>query len=153
MPRFQCLKGYWVSPIEVETIRDAEMIFRCPDCVMNDSHCLGMVATPRLRAERSPSPTFSVGEQESRVVSALELLAQARPQSVKLTYAPNERGRTCRHLRGYVAAYYDEILSARQAGHGFNTIAQVMTENGISISHATLRDYFNAIWRDNNDQA
>lgn len=147
MPQFRCLKGYWDFPVEVETSRDAQVIFRCSECAMNDSHCLGMAATPQLKAEKAPSPPFSEEKKESRVVSALELLAQTRPQSIKIIHdaSSNKRG-SSRNLRGCVAAYYDEILSARNAGHGFPIIAQVMTENGLTINYRTLQGYFNAIW-------
>lgn len=154
MPRFQCLKGYWPSPIEVETIRDAEMIFRCPDCAMNDSHCLVQACgLPQVSTGKPKRPPLSQGSKDHKIVAALSRLTQVRPKSVRLTYATSEEGRACRNLRGLVQTYYDEILSARTAGHGFNTIAQVLTESGAHIHHRTLTDYFNAIWRATNDQA
>ena len=152
MPKFRCLKGYWDFPVEVETSQDAQVIFRCSECVMNDSHCLGWVEALHSTTGEMPSPPFSEEEKETRVVSALELLAQSRPKRMKLTRASNDTGRARRNLRGYVAAYYDEILSARNAGHGFPTIAQVMTENGVVISHSTLQEYFNDIWRATNER-
>ena len=140
MPKFRCLKGYWDFPVEVETSQDAQVIFRCSECVMNDSHCFGWIEALHSTVGKMPSPPFSEEEKEARVVSALELLAQARPKKT---------GRARRNLRGYVAAYYDEILPARNAGHGFPTIAQVMTENGVVISQTRLQEYFNDIWRAN----
>lgn len=128
--RFRCMKGYW-NPIEVNSREGAQMVFRCGECSVRTCDCLQAVAGDNVEPY-----TIAV------LAVALREMLDIKPGTIRKQRIECVDRYAKRGLRTLVAALFDEIKAARDVGHGFYSIARVISENGPHIDQNTLRGYF-----------
>lgn len=128
--RFQCMKGYW-NPVKVNSRDGAQIIFRCEECSVRTCDCLQAVGGDNVDPD-----TIAV------LAVALDEMLDIKPGTIRGQRRECADRYAKRGLRNLVVALYDEIRAARNAGHGFYSIARVISENGPHIAHSTLRGYF-----------
>ena len=125
--RFKCARGFW-KPIEINTKEGAELVFHCAECAVRTTDCLQAV--------------FEDNSSITDLAGALDAMRNIKPGTIRIPQTWCENRYANRRLRKVVAALYDEIKAAHDAGHGFGEISKVISVFGPHISATTLRCYF-----------
>ena len=125
--RFKCARGFW-SPIEINTKEGAQLVFHCKECAVRTTDCLQSI--------------FGDGSSTTTLAEALSAMQNVKPGAIRIPQSWCENRYAKRGLREVVAALYNEVKAAHDAGHGFGDIAKVISVFGPYISSTTLRCYF-----------
>ena len=106
------------------------MIFRCDECAVCTQDC--------LHVDNNEVNSESV----AKVAAALREMLNIKPGTIRKKQIPYPDRFAKRGLKNLVASLFEEIKATRDAGHGFYSIARVISESGPHIDQNTLRLYF-----------